>query len=88
MNWRPWNWWRTKSAPNSSIAFAGGGALDTVLPGVTGEFFAPQSADALAGALARFDARAYDPIACRAQAERFSRAHFRTALLEYLARPA
>ncbi len=47
------------------VAFAGGGALDTVLPGVTGEFFAPQSVDALADALARFDPTAYDPLACR-----------------------
>lgn len=70
------------------VAFAGGGALDTLLPGVTGEFFAPQRADALADALARFDPSAYDPSACRAQAERFSSARFRIALLEYLARPA
>lgn len=70
------------------VAFAGGGALDTVLPGVTGEFFAPQSAGALADALTSFEPGAYDPLACRAQAERFSSARFRTALLEYLARPA
>jgi hypothetical protein len=38
--------------------------------------------------LARFDPNAYHPLACRAQAERFSRARFRHALLEYLARPA
>lgn len=70
------------------VAFGGGGALDTVIPGVTGEFFAPQDADTLADVLARFEPSAYDPFACRAQAERFSRAHFRNALLEYLARPA
>ncbi len=70
------------------VAFAGGGALDTVLPGVTGEFFAPQDAATLADVLARFEPSAYDPLACRAQAEHFSRARFRHALLEYLARPA
>jgi glycosyltransferase involved in cell wall biosynthesis len=70
------------------VAFGGGGALDTVLPGVTGEFFAPQDSTTLAGVLARFDPNAYHPLACRAQAERFSRARFRHALLEYLARPA
>ncbi len=70
------------------VAFAGGGALDTLLPGVTGEFFAPQDAATLAGVLARFTPSAYDPAMCRAQAERFSNANFRNALLEYLARPA
>ncbi|RIK51582.1 MAG: glycosyl transferase [Chloroflexi bacterium] len=66
------------------VAFAGGGALDTVLPGVTGEHFAEQSAVCLAESLARFDAAAYDPAACRAQAERFSAAAFRTALTGYV----
>ncbi|MCC6166218.1 MAG: glycosyltransferase [Caldilineaceae bacterium] len=66
------------------VAFAGGGALDTVLSGITGEHFAEQSAACLAETLARFDAAAYDPAACRAQAERFSAAAFRTALTGYV----
>ena len=66
------------------IAFAGGGALDTILPGVSGELFNEQSVDSLAAALARFDWRAYDPAACRAQAERFSAATFRRQLTAYL----
>jgi glycosyltransferase involved in cell wall biosynthesis len=66
------------------IAFAGGGALDTVLPGKTGEFFGAQTADALAGVVARTDPSAYDPAACRAQAETFSRAAFRANLLAFL----
>lgn len=67
------------------IAFAGGGALDTVLPGVTGEHFAEQSVSSLVETLARFDPTAYDPAACRAQAERFSIAAFQAALTHYLA---
>ncbi len=67
------------------IAFAGGGALDTVLPGATGLFFHEQRADALATLLERFDAGAWEPAACRAQAERFSSAAFRSALLDFLA---
>ncbi len=66
------------------IAFGGGGALDTVLPGVTGEFFGEQSVQSLAAALARFDWRAYDPAACRAHAEHFSAASFRRQLTAYL----
>ena len=68
------------------IAFAGGGALDTILPGVSGELFNEQSVDSLAAALARFDWRAYDPAACRAQAERFSAATFRHDLVACLQR--
>ena len=73
------------SAGRPVIAFAGGGALDTVIPGVTGEHFAAQTVEALHAVLVGFDARRYDPGLCRAQAERFSRANFRRQLLDYLA---
>lgn len=66
------------------VAFAGGGALDTVLPGTTGALFPAQTVDALAAVLDTFNARDYSPAACRAQAERFSRAAFRTTLLNFL----
>jgi len=66
------------------IAFAGGGALDTVLPGVTGELFPVQSVESLASVLQRFDPRAYSMEACRSQAERFSAAAFRARLLAHL----
>ncbi len=67
------------------IAFAGGGALDTVLPGVTGEHFSEQSVASLVETLAHFDPTACDPASCRAQAERFSVAAFRAALTGYVA---
>jgi glycosyltransferase involved in cell wall biosynthesis len=67
------------------VAFAGGGALDTVVPGVTGEFFTAQTVDALLPVLRNFDAAAYRPADCRAQAEKFSRANFQRKLLAYLA---
>jgi glycosyltransferase involved in cell wall biosynthesis len=66
------------------IAYAGGGALDTVVPGVTGEHFAEQNAASLAATLANFDPHAYDPAACQAQAARFSNSTFRTKLTTYL----
>jgi glycosyltransferase involved in cell wall biosynthesis len=66
------------------VAFAGGGALDTILPAVTGAFFGEQTVEALAAVLNAFDAAAYSPRACRAQSERFSHATFRTQLLAYL----
>lgn len=67
------------------IAFGGGGALDTVQPGVTGELFDPQQVDSLVEVLAHFDHRRYDPAACRRQAEQFSAQAFRRHLLDYLA---
>lgn len=67
------------------IAFGGGGALDTVAAGVTGAFFAAQTLQSLLAALQGFDATAYDPAACQAQADRFSVANFRRNLLAYLA---
>lgn len=67
------------------IAYAGGGALDTVLPGVTGEHFSEQSVESLLGALGKFAPSVYDPTACRQQAERFGRDVFRGKLLNFLA---
>lgn len=66
------------------IAYGAGGALDTVVPGVTGELFAKQTSASLQATLADFDATAYDPVACRAQAEQFSVANFRRKLRAYL----
>ena len=72
------------SAGRPVIAFAGGGALDTVVPGVTGEFFTEQRVESLATAVDAFDAVAYDPAACRRHAERFSAAQFRSKLTAYI----
>ncbi len=72
------------SAGRPVIAFGGGGALDTVLPGVTGEHFARQDAQSLADVLAAFDPNNYDPAACQAQAARFSSANFRAKLSDHL----
>ena len=66
------------------VAFGGGGALDTVVPGVTGEHFGEQSSESLAEVLAHFDASQFDPAACQAQAARFSSDNFRTKLVAHL----
>ncbi len=73
------------SAGRPVIAFAGGGALDTVVPGVTGELFQPQTVDGLLAVLESFDPGAYDSAACRAQAEKFGRARFQRELMGFLA---
>ena len=72
------------SAGRPVIAFGAGGALDTVLPGVTGEHFPEPSVDSLHRALAHFDPTAYDPAACRSHAERFSAENFRNKLIDFV----
>jgi len=66
------------------IAYAGGGALDTVQEGVTGTFFHEQTPEALAAAVRAFDPADYDPAACRANAERFSVREFKRKLLAFI----
>ena len=68
------------------IAYGDGGALDTVVPGVTGAHFVEQTPESLLAVLAEFEAGAYDPAACRAQAELFGRAAFREKLTGFLER--
>ena len=62
------------------IAYAGGGALETVRRGVTGEFITEQTAEAVLEAVRRFDPTAYDPAAIRSHAVRWSRDRFRRAI--------
>lgn len=59
------------------IAYAAGGALETVKPGVTGTFFHDQEWEALADTVIRFSPEAFDPQKIRAWAETFSTEHFR-----------
>ncbi len=73
-----------QAAGRPVIAYAGGGALDTVLPGVTGEHFGEQTPEALAATLEQFDPSAYDPTACRANAARFGVARFERELRAFL----
>nr|WP_281422878.1 glycosyltransferase [Sphingomonas yunnanensis] len=60
------------------IAFASGGALETVVPGLSGRHFAEQSVASLVAAMTAFEAEeaSFDPAAIRAHAEKFSREHF------------
>lgn len=67
------------------IAYAGGGALDTVLDGVTGVLFEEQSIDCLVAALSEFDPGDYDPDRIREHAERWSPGVFERRLREEIA---
>ena len=68
------------AAGRPTIAYRGGGALETVSEGVTGQFFDAPQPSSLAAVLKRFDDRAYDPSALRAHARRFSPEHFERGL--------
>ncbi len=70
------------------IAFQGGGALDTVLPSRTGEFFVEPSVAALRTILASFDPAAYDPAACRTNAVRFCTERFEAELRAFIEKHA
>ncbi len=61
------------SAGRPVIAYAAGGALETVIEGVTGRFFHQQSAAAIAAAVAAARVDRYDPAVIRSHAEGFSR---------------
>ena len=69
------------------IAFAKGGALETVIENKTGMFFSGQSANDLGAAVQRFEQRTFDAATIKAHAERFSRQHcqeqFRRTFVEY-----
>lgn len=53
------------------IAYRGGGALDTVIPGETGEFFNKQTVESLGEVLSEFDPTRYDSARIRAHALTF-----------------
>ena len=55
-----------------TIAYRGGGALETIVQGETGEFFDSQTPESLAGVLRNFDEVQYDPHRLRAHAQTFS----------------
>lgn len=67
------------------IAYRKGGALETVVEGVTGEFFDDQEWEELATAVIRFDASKYDPRAIRAHAEAFDVKAFKRRMAAYVA---
>lgn len=62
---------QAQAAGRPVIAYGGGGALDTVIPGKTGEHFDDLNVDSLAAVMESFDATMYDPAVLREHAARF-----------------
>lgn len=59
------------------IAYGGGGALETIVAGETGEFFMEQTPESLLYVLRRFKGHTYDPEAMRAHALTFGIENFK-----------
>ncbi|OGY21670.1 MAG: hypothetical protein A2126_01850 [Candidatus Woykebacteria bacterium GWB1_45_5] len=59
------------------IAYRRGGALETVVEGVTGEFFDKQTSDAIIKLVTKFNPGKYDSKACIRQAKKFSKEEFK-----------
>jgi glycosyltransferase involved in cell wall biosynthesis len=64
------------AAGRPTIAYRGGGALETIVEGETGAFFDEPNPESLAAALRAFDASRFDARRLRAHAERFAPAQF------------
>jgi glycosyltransferase involved in cell wall biosynthesis len=67
------------------IAYGVGGARETVRDGVTGVLFEPQTSEAVAAAIARFEKLELDPQAPRVNARGFGRARFRAEMAAVIA---
>ena len=68
------------------VAYAAGGALDTVIEGETGVLFRPQTPEALATALERVESTRWDRARIAAHAATFSVAAFKSRLVDFVER--
>jgi glycosyltransferase involved in cell wall biosynthesis len=66
------------------IAYGAGGALASVIDGVTGTFFHEQTVESLAAVLASFDERRYDPLTIRNHALDFDKPRFQRRILQFI----
>lgn len=66
------------------IAYRAGGALTSVIEGITGTFFDEPTVESLAGVLASFDERRYDPQKIRDHALNFDTPRFQRRILQYI----
>ena len=67
-----------------AIAFRGGGALDIVEEGISGEFFDQANAESLIKVLEKFDISLYNEKLCRENALRFSFANFKNNIKAFI----
>ncbi len=75
---------QAQAAGRPVIAYKGGGALDTVIPDVTGEFFDELTVESLATAMSHFEAAKYDAGTIRAHALKFDTPLFKQQIQDYI----
>jgi glycosyltransferase involved in cell wall biosynthesis len=75
---------QAQAAGRPVIAFAGGGAIDTVIPGKTGVLFNEMTVESLMAAIQNFSVSDYDPAVLRAHAEKFDTQIFERQIGEYV----
>lgn len=75
---------QAQAAGRPVIAYRGGGALDTVIPGITGEFFDELTVDSLAEVLGQFNTSAYSPTTIREHALKFDRTVFQREITAFV----
>ena len=66
------------------IAYGAGGALATIVDGVTGIFFHKQTVESLTAALASFNERTFNPVVIRNHALEFDTPRFRRRILQFI----
>ena len=66
------------------LAYGVGGSLETVKPGVTGEFFREQTAEAIIKAVKNFDAAKYNPTEIRKNAEQYDKVIFQKKIKDFV----
>ena len=62
------------------LAYGKGGATETVIPGVTGEFFFSQEVADIKASVQAFDVKKYSPDLIQAHARQFSKERFQREL--------
>lgn len=75
---------QAQSAGRPVIAYGGGGALDTVIPGITGEHFNEMTVDCLKAIMQNFDANRYNPVTIREHALKFDTTIFNQQLNSFV----
>lgn len=73
-----------QAAGKPVIGYRGGGVQETVIEKITGEFFYPQTKEALISVLANFDTSYYKKNAILENAKRFSKERFKENLKQYV----
>jgi len=76
---------QANAAGRPVIAYAAGGARETVVPGLSGALFAEQSVAAIIEAVELFDPLAVSPAAIRRHAEQYDIAVFKRRIADFVA---